>query len=194
MSLVKNWINGFLRRHKARFAPGDWPTGEDSEEVREFVKTWVTAFATRQVTEAEADEASQALGANPPNFRREHLQAVVGRIEATRNAQGGQGGASTREAAKEQSRGCGSCGSEGLASVFHPFPSHEHKISASVAAYCVCAHGRWIKRAHSEKNPELLRKIPDLGDVLEGRTGWLASPPDCPNLDAFDESEVGATL
>ena len=63
---VKDWIMGFLDRHQARFAPHDWPADGAAEEWREFTKGWITALALRQVTEAEADDASSRLAARPP--------------------------------------------------------------------------------------------------------------------------------
>jgi hypothetical protein len=184
MALVKQWIGGFLKRHKARFSPHDWPTGDDAEESREYLLCWITAFATRLVTEAEADEASRLLGPTPPNFRREHLPMVLDRVEEIRRSRGGPAaGTSTREVARDVSRGCPHCGSDGLAMAWSESPDPLRRIPETVAAYCVCPHGRWIKRAHAEKSPEMLRKIPDFAQVLDGLApGWLDHPPGRPEF------------
>jgi hypothetical protein len=175
---VKEWIRGFLDRHKARFDPHDWPAFDSSDENTEFVRGWITAFATRQVTEPEADAASRRLTVSPPNFRREHIPMVVQAIEqlrAERNPGIPAGG--TREAAKYASRDCPHCGGEGLATAYHPWPSAEHRVAPTSAAYCICPHGRYIKHVHSEHNPELLRRIPDFDHVLNGGSVYLAEHP-----------------
>lgn len=180
MAQVRTWIAGFLKRHKARFGPNDWPDGGDPEDNREFVKLWVTAFATREVTEAEADEASRLLAPTPPNFRREHIPAVVAKVEEIRRAKGGGLTSGTREAAREASKGCVHCGGEGLAGIWALAPDDSRRIPRTAAAYCVCAHGRWIKRRHAEQD---VRRLIEFGDVLEGNIpGWSDWPPDVPRI------------
>lgn len=180
---VKDWIEGFLRRHKARFAPHDWPAEDATEEWIEFLRGWITGFATRVVTEEEANAASIALASVPnrPKWRGEHLPAIIAQVEASRRASGNETGAS-REAVREASRDCPHCGGDGLATAWasrpDPLASPE-----TVAAHCVCRHGRWIRQATNEKTPELIRRIPDFQAVLLGYLpGWLDHPPGRPEL------------
>ena len=181
MARVRQWITGFMKRHRDRFKPNDWPDGQDDEESRVFADLWITAFATREVTEAEADEASKSLGETPPNFRREHLQMVVAAIMAMRAQRGVKPGSSTREAVRDESRDCPYCNGNGLTTVWAEMPDAARRIPETAAAYCCCPHGRFIKRTHADKSPELARSIPDLGEVLDGiKRGWLAHPPGCP--------------
>lgn len=169
---IKNWISAFLRRHKARFAPHDWPGDGDehSDECLEFIRGWITAFATKEISESEADEASRQLAATPPNFRREHLPMILATIEANRSRRGDADTASSRDAAALASRQCGYCGGAGLTLVDHIDPAPNEP--PTVSAYCTCPHGRWIKRKHAERTPEILRRIPDAADALEGRGPW----------------------
>jgi hypothetical protein len=177
MALVKHWIDGFLVRHRARFAPNDWPREEATDENREFLRGWITAFATREVTEAEADEASRLLVATPPSWRREHIPALLAKVEEIRKSRGGAP-TSTREAARDASRDCPHCGGEGLATAWAEAQDPAKRIPATVASYCICAHGRWIRRSHAERDPAMLRRIPDFAAVQAGDVpGWLDWPP-----------------
>jgi hypothetical protein len=186
---IRDWLGDFLHRHKARYNPHDWPAGEATEEYDVYVRTWHTEFATRHVTKAEADEASVRLACNPPNFRREHIPMVVHAIEQIRAERNPMATAcGTREAARDASRGCEYCGGGGLATAYHPWPSDEHRVSATAAAYCVCAHGRYIKRNHAETEPDLLRKFVDLDDVLNGASVYLAEHPEFAGL-VFDADD-----
>jgi hypothetical protein len=190
MARIREWLPKFLKRHRGRFGPHDWPV-DDTEEYREYSMLWITQFATREVTEAEADEASRSLGATPPNFRREHLPAVVGAIEAIRRQRGVQPGAGTREVIRDESRNCPHCGGEGLATAWAAKPDVARKIPETVAAYCCCPSGRWVKRTHADKSPEMLRRIPDFGEVLDGvKPNWLAHPPGRRELSPPEEDEA----
>lgn len=183
MALVKTWIAGFLKRHKAKFAPHDWPDGTDSEDSKAFLQGWVTAFSLKGITEAEAEEASCLLTTSPPNFRREHVPAVVGKVEEIRQSKGAGHASGTREAAREASRGCVYCGGDGLATAWAEAPDDARRIPPTVAAFCCCQHGRWMKRTHVEKDPGMLRKVLDFVAVLEGDCpGWSDWPPDLPRI------------
>jgi hypothetical protein len=172
-----------MKRHKARFNPHDWPDGQDDEDTAAFLGGWVAAFATQEVTAAEAEEASEALAVTPPNFRREHLPMVMAKITEIRQRRGVQPGTSSREAIRDASRNCPYCAGDGLAMAWAVKPDAARRISETVAAYCTCQHGRWIKRTHAEKSPEMLRRILDFGEVLDGvKPGWLGHPPGRPEL------------
>lgn len=174
---VKDWITEFLDRHKARFDPHDWPAADAPDERLDFVRGWITAFSLKEVGEKEADEASRRLTISPPNFRREHIPMVLHALEQIRAERNPVTAGGTREAARDASRSCPHCGGEGLATAYHPFPDPEQRVSATSAAYCVCHHGRLIRRIHGEKEPELLRRIPDLDLILNGASVYLAEPP-----------------
>jgi hypothetical protein len=187
---VRDWIAGFLDRHRTRFDPHDWPTSDGSEEMRVYVQTWVTAFNLKEVGEKEADEASRRLSLSPPNFRREHIPMVVQAIDQLRAERGPVAIGGTREAAKYASRDCEHCGSEGLATAYHPWPSDEHRVAATAAATCICPHGRWIRKNWSESDPDMLRRIPDFDHVLNGGSAYLAEHPGVAGL--VNESEEPA--
>lgn len=175
--LIREWITGFLERHRALFSPHDWPT-DGSEEAAEYVKGWITAFATKQVSEPEASLASRRLVTTPPNWRREHIPAVVKMIEEIRKEKGGEAPAdSTREAAEFASRGCPFCSGVGMCPVYHPCPDPARKESPCVAAHCSCQAGQWMRKRLAETHPELLRRIPDLIAVAQGYSTYQIDPP-----------------
>lgn len=172
MALVRDWIDDFLDRHRARFDPHDWPD-PSSDDYVEFVKGWVTVFALNRVTEEEADNASCRLTAEPPRFRKNHLPAVLRCALDSR----GNDAPTDREAAEAASRGCGLCFGSGLVTVWHPQPDPANFVPAAVSAHCTCAMGRWM-RQHFARDKELLRRIPDLADVQVGRSAWLEERPE----------------
>lgn len=175
---VRNWIDGFLERHKARFNPNDWPDAESSDEMDEYVRCWVTAFVLKDVAEKEADEASRRLVLAPPNWRRDHIPAVVAAVEQLRAEKGPAAGAGgTREAARSASRDCPHCGGEGLALVWHRHPSPERRIAPTASATCICSHGKWIRKVWADTDPQMLRRIPDLAVVLRGESVFVADDP-----------------
>lgn len=186
MNLVRDWIAGFLDRHRARFAPHDWPD-PGSEEWLAYVKGWITALKLREVSEPLAEAASERLAASPPRFRADHIPAILGAVEEIRRElDRGRGdvGSSRDEAAKasKDCRYCGGAGKrsgEGLVAVHHASPSAELRIAPTAAAYCVCPHGRWIRRNHAEHCPEVLKGIVDLQRVLEGGGMYSLYPPGC---------------
>jgi hypothetical protein len=181
---IRDWLGEFLDRHKARYNPHDWPAGEATEEYDVYVRTWHTEFATRHVTKSEADEASARLAANPPNFRREHIPMVVHAIEQIRAERNPQATAcGTREAARDASRCCEHCGSEGMATAYHPRPSDEHRVAVTAGATCCCPHGKFIRRIWSETDPGMLRRIPDFDHVLNGASVYVAEPPGHPSIE-----------
>lgn len=175
---IRDWINEFLDGHQARFDPHDWPEEDADDEQREFIRGWVTAFNLKEVSRPEAEEASRRLALDPPNFRREHIPKVIAAVLALRAERGPRAsGPSSRDAALLASKDCPHCGGCGLAVAYHPWPDAAKAIAPTTAAHCVCAYGRWIRRTHQEKNPELLRRIPDFGRVLDGATVYLPENP-----------------
>jgi hypothetical protein len=190
---VRDWIAGFLDRHKARYDPHDWPTSETSEEMRVYVQTWVTQFILKEVAEKEAEEASKRLASRPPNFRREHIPMVIQAIEQLRAERNPVAVGGTREAARYASRDCEHCGGEGLATAYHPWPSAEHKVAPTAAATCICPHGRWIRKVWSESDPGMLRRIPDFDHVLNGGSAYLAEHPGVAGLVNEPEESAAET-
>ena len=79
----KDWLQRFLRLHRDRFAPDDWPTVGNNDYL-EFGRLWLAAFRDEAVHESEANEASLKLGPNPPRFRPDHLPAVMKMIRQMR--------------------------------------------------------------------------------------------------------------
>jgi len=96
-----------------------------------------------------------------------------------------------REEAEDASRGCDRCDGTGLATVWHPRPDAARRIPESKSAYCTCPHGRWIERNHRERSPELRGGFVDIAEVLEGRSVWLAAPPDPSSVVAPDTAPAG---
>lgn len=182
MAAVRQWIGGFLKKHRARFAPHDWPSADGSEagneESKTFLQTWIGAFEDNNVTEGEADVASRLLGPTPPNWRREHLQMVMTKIWEQRKLQSSSG--TVQDAAREASSTCAYCGGSGLVVAWAVLPSRENRIPESVPAHCICKHGRWHRQACGDAGS---RGVLDFADVLDGRTpGWLEHPPGRPEL------------
>ena len=174
MAAVRQWIGEFLKAHRARFAPHDWPSDDGSEaskvESRTFLQMWISAFQDNNVTEGEADIASRLLGPTPPNWRREHLQMVMTKVWELRGASN-----TVQDAAKEASSTCAYCGGNGLTVAWAVTPSYEHRIPESAPAHCICKHGRWQRQACGLAAS---RGILDFADVLAGNTpGWLEHPP-----------------
>lgn len=183
MTPVKNWIHGFLRRHKARFKPHDWPDSEsDAEEAREFMIMWLVAFEGKNVSEGEADIASRLLASTPPHWRRQHIEMVMAKVEDQREILSpATSEASDHKAAREASVTCAYCGGNGLTVAWAANPSN--RSPESVPAHCICKHGRWQKQACDVKFPGGFKGILDFADVLDGKVaGWLEHPPGHPEL------------
>lgn len=177
MSSVGMWVLRFLSRHKKRYRPHDWPTVEDAEEFREFVQMWVDAFSKKRVTEGEADKASLALGSTPPNWRREHLEMVMAKIQQQRVESGSSEG-EEQKFAREASGKCIHCGGNGLTLAWAAQPSRAARIPESVPAHCVCPLGRWQRSSYIDRFPNGFSGILDFQHVLDGKAaGWLAEPP-----------------
>lgn len=176
---VASWIRGFLRRHRARFDPHDWPTRDDVEESRVFLETWVDTFEDAGVTEGEADMASRLLASNPPRWRREHIERVMAKVREQRSLQ-----AAEAKPAPEPASTCCYCSGIGLTIAWAANPSYEDRRPETAPAHCICKHGREQRASYLAKNPGS-REILDYREVLDGRLpGWLDRPPTCPDLSA----------
>ena len=95
----------------------------------------------------------------------------------------------SRDEAREQSYGCRFCSGEGACEVFDRRYAGSRvvevdavvrgeikRIRASmvVVAHCICPMGQWVRAKTSR---EMLARIPDLADVLDGNSRWLAEDP-----------------
>lgn len=96
------------------------------------------------------------------------------------------------ERMKHKSKNCKLCGGDGQVVVFHSKASGSRverlfygelddddrevhvPTAMEVTAHCVCPMGRWIRERAS---PEMRRCIPDVSDIIQGRSRWLLSPP-----------------
>lgn len=79
-----HWIGRFLGHHQARFAPHDWPEGDD---LITWAESWAAALDRLGATEAEAEAASAWLVGDPPAFRRDHIPAVIRAIRRGRSSE-----------------------------------------------------------------------------------------------------------
>lgn len=174
--MVRDWLPDFLHRLSISFPPHDWPDG-GTEDWGVFVEDWISALARNQVTEADADAARQSLLETPPRFRSEYIPAIVSAVKASRGPTTGGGGVSDRDSAMLASKACVYCEGMGLAVVWASKPDPDKRIAETASAYCICQAGRWIEANHREKSPDVHKRIPDLTNVLNGRSFWRLNPP-----------------
>lgn len=95
----------------------------------------------------------------------------------------------TKDEAESRSRGCPYCAGSGQATLFAADFDGRRVVereavvrgevkwvrTATIAvAHCACPMGRWMR---SKSGRDILPRIPDLNDVLAGRTRWLAHDP-----------------
>ena len=95
----------------------------------------------------------------------------------------------SKDEAWAQSRNCPHCSGEGLAEVFDPSFDGRRSVVREcivrgevkrvlypqvIAAHCLCPMGRWIR---VKAEPQILDRIPDLADVLAGRSRYQAADP-----------------
>ena len=172
------WLPEFLAVHQANYSPSDWPN-PGTDEWRHYVKFWAKTFDREGVDREEALEASDMLFANPPSFRRQHVQMVMEVIRRERVRRAAMSAPETREAAEAhpESIQCALCGRTGLVTVYHTFRGTKdagsytiggevRKGPTTIAAHCKCPVGRWLRRHTKE---DLLKRIPDYIDVRAGR-------------------------
>lgn len=199
--LVKSWLKAFLEDHQAAFPGARWPM-DRSDSARQLWSAWLHAFIAARVTEAEARAASATLD-QPDLWCYEHPQIIVAIVEAARS-QAEALAARPKAATPTTPQGCGRCGGSGVVTVFHPRYTGSVVIAVDVAgpggevrkaqqpgrvaAHCVCPMGRWVR---SKLDVETSRRMPDLGDVLEGKSRWLAEDPSVAEVIEFPEGVAG---
>jgi hypothetical protein len=93
------------------------------------------------------------------------------------------------DAAEKASRECPRCGGQGLTDIFkagyegsavkqgRDQSGKAFTIVMRTSAYCVCSMGRWLAENHKKRCKDVYARIPDLYDVLAGKTNWLAEDP-----------------
>jgi len=187
--LVKNWIAGFLERHRMRFAIDDWPV-LGTEDFRDFGRMWIKAFTDNEITEEEANRASLWLGRMPPRFRMDHLPAMLKVILDVRAATAHLKFADLRTGFPD----CQYCSGIGFVTVYRSDYQGSRVIfgsgglrgmsPGSVNAHCICKLGRQLRARTSS---DVLGRIPDLGEVLAGRTRWILGDPRRDETSAMDE-------
>jgi hypothetical protein len=159
------WVTDFLKRHKARFAPPDWPVGDD---LRIWTESWMEALDEIRATEEEADEASRHLKMGPPEYRRQHIPLIVTQIQAIRRASADAGCPmpDSREAAVEASRNCPECG--GAGATWRRFEGEDGELYR-FSFGCGCPYGRWLldRRRADDRAPREIKAMPSLLDYPE---------------------------
>lgn len=193
MALVKHWLARFLEAHQAAHPDCGWPA-QGSDAARRLWSAMFAACKDNKITEPEAREASRLMGADAI-WSEDHPQALLeivlaNREQITKRAVEVKQHAGDRETARAASRKCPRCSGEGWTTAFHPRydgrqvltveitdPDGElRRVSTPgrVSAHCDCAMGRWMR---SQTDGELARRIPDVVDVLAGRSRWLLEDP-----------------
>lgn len=180
------WLDGFLKKFVRRLKPPEWPE-PGTDEYTDYRDDWAYALRGHNVTEEEADEVLMRLRQDPPQWLREHLPKFLACVTAIRQERTAKGQADDRDTAFEASKGCPHCHGHGLATIFHPdyvgdallvrpeMEGRERYAVARRSAHCVCAMGRWMRS--KTRDLDVLSKIPDLTDILAGRSRWLAADP-----------------
>lgn len=177
--MIETWWKEFVVEHRKLHPAMVLPEPEGAVGAVLF-RAWLRAFKNHGVTDYDvAIAASERMVLEPAKTRSLHLVTLIkhaqaiGKSKSTRS----QHDLSTREGALEASKGCERCGGCGLTTVWEPEPSREAKRPPAVAAYCVCAYGRWVRGNHQAKSPDVFRRVPDLAEVIAGRSRWLVEAP-----------------
>lgn len=194
--MVDDWFAGFLAEHLARHSGFGLPVLGSEEGVVLFA-SWRKVFIERGIHDLDvATAASERLTGETLKYPREHFPRLVElaiEVYKTRNAAQTNGiEADSIEAARLISADCPHCSGQGMTTVYHPQPDPVNRVPESVSAHCVCPAGRWIRRRIGETDAILLRRIPDLADVIERRTAWLLEMPGAD--DYLDASGDGFAL
>lgn len=172
----KAFIAGHRERHPFARLP-------DFDASPGFYQTWLVVLNRSGAGDPGALEvASVRMLTEPAKHHLDHMPTLCKFAEQAMKLRGVETprDLSTQEGARAASKGCDrGCGGTGMTTVWNRGPPDpEKRIAATSAAYCCCALGRWIERNHSAKHPEIRKRIPDLTDVIAGRSMWLAEPAD----------------
>ncbi len=199
------WINEHRARHP-HVGLADPETPEGDALYRAWQKAFVMRGVSDFDVATEASERMVAEPPRYPKDHFPRLLELAVGVYRERNAVGQGNPEANREAAEEASKGCLWCGGQGLAVVYYRDPLRQavmqktgkglesrwsvapesnpsrtadgRRIPSDVAAYCVCALGRWIEKTHRDKSPDVRKRMVDLSDVLRGDSVWTAEPPE----------------
>jgi hypothetical protein len=113
----------------------------------------------------------------------------------------------TREKAEADTVKCEYCDRAGLVTIYHPDYTGDpvvevigrdgkpHRQAGRVNAHCVCPVGRWMRRHTTD---DLVRRIPDLNDVISRRIGYTLKDPTAvqvdENVDGLKPMQVAAIV
>jgi hypothetical protein len=193
--LIKSWLGWLIEEHQGRWPDAGWPA-EGSQDARMLWSEWLNALIAVKATRAQAQSASTFIDAKGVHWE-EHIGLMVHFIAecnaitavdkmkaAVASAAGGY------NAAAAASHDCPRCDGSGQVDVFYKdydgrrivrrlcrLPNGKEQVipfNMLATAQCVCAMGRFLR---GKTPPELLPRIPDLVEVLEGKTPWLPEDP-----------------
>lgn len=176
---VSAWIDAWVADHCARCRSCRLPRPA-SEEGVVFFRGIARAFSARGITREAATAASERLQAEPASGAKhvpELLRFAAEAMRATGAEVAPTHADDTRESAEAASRDCRHCGGTiGLVPVYR-----DGHVPPSVSAICVCRLAAWIRSSWSRHSPEILRRTPELADVLAGRSTWSIDPAGLPD-------------
>lgn len=177
---IDSWFRRWSAEHYTLCRKAGVPK-PDGDEGQAMFRVLLKVFAARKVTEDAARAATERIALDPPPIRK-HIGAVIQAATEAMRADGGHVEAlpidDTHESARAASEGCPHCGAAtGLAPVVLRNPDESARVR-STCAYCVCRLGRWVRRTHERHSPDVFRRVPDLAEVLAGRSAWMS--PEAP--------------
>jgi hypothetical protein len=162
MARVAEWFPSWAVSHCEAIPRHDWPPFEDR-----YWSEFRRAFVAVGVTQIEADVATSLVARSSPGFPDRHLPAVLNAIAEHR--------ASWVAASRPADVSCPECAGGGLTSRSFRFMHRDREVTASLACYCPCRVGRWIKGQH-DGDKDLAGRILDLATLP--RTVNLINPPE----------------
>jgi hypothetical protein len=189
---VHEWFEAWLADHLARHCHADLPDPAEPSS-RAYYRGWTNQIIVSGLRDRETwDTASESLMAEAVPLSRHFgrlmdlaRQAASASITDTKaQTAAPESLPATREDAEAASRKCEHCGGSGWMTVVYARPEATRSatnptspIPPSVSAFCICPHGRFLKRSQAA---DLVRRIPDLQDVLDGRSVWTLPPEPTP--------------
>ena len=173
---IDSWFKRWSAEHYTLCRKAGVPK-PDSEDGQALFGMLLKVFAARKITEDAARAATERIALDPPPIRK-HIGAVIQAAMEAMKAGGSMPEAlpidDTRETAELASKDCPHCGgATGLAPVVYRGSDETQRVR-STCAYCVCRLGRWVRRTHERHSPDVFRRIPDLAEVIAGRSAWMS--------------------
>jgi hypothetical protein len=202
--VARKWVARLLVFYDEQLAPGpdQWPE-IGTEDYQSFEQIWDEALSDEAVDDKQAFASVRKLCKenHRPKWRSEHLPGLLEMVRRTKAANLAQGAAGklagpeeSRESALYKSLACDYCGRTGMTLVYH----RDHvggrmievydrnnelkKVASSVAAWCVCPLGRWIRINHQRKDKDLAKRMVDLCNVVDGNSEWCDKDSSTPQL------------